>query len=850
MSLFLAALSSAYGQAVPKFAFSHEPPELNGPVNPWRFLNAVGERGGVWGFENGRLEGWVYPIKIFHDFNLVFQSDDDPRMFPGEEIVRAVRVRPEMVQLRYAAERFSVLETLFTPRNQPGFVILLEVESAAPLRIYARFRPDLNLMWPAAAGGQTAGWDPKRKWLRITEPSGRLSALVGSPAAVSSSAVGYHAYLTGQHPHEVIELRVTQDEARRRLIPIITAAGVKGIDDPAATYGELLRNLPRLYEEHRRYFADMEASGTEFVSPDPEVNQALRWARVALEQLRVRNPRVGTSYVSGYGSSGTGTRPMYAWFFDEPAAASFASLAYGGAEGVKAAFRFIRKYQREDGKIPHEVSQSDGFIDWFRDYPFAYIHPDSSIWYILSLRHFYRFTGDLAFLRESWPSLKKAYAYSASLAGTSDGLPRIPRGEWGSIETAGFALDAGMSGLWIAALGAMEEMAEAAGERALMPGCAERRKRAAASLERILWNPELNYYNFGLDDSGRPVTYLNPMAGYSAFFGSLPPQRAQAVLHRLATAAFLSDWGQRNMSLEDPRYAEGSYSTGSVWPFLTAGPMLAHYRYHDAAQAYRTWMSMVRLRAFGARGFMPEALSGASYRILDNAVPHQMFSEMTVIPGYVQGVLGLDLNVPRRQLELAPHMPPAWPAASLRRLPYGSASLALRLEQAPGEFTARLDLTGGDPVTLRFAPALPAGSRILSVTQDGAPVPFHAEDNGSDVHALASVRLAGRSVLVVRYRHGVALDMDWEPLLEGESSRNLRLIESGFRDGAFEAVVEGLPDHPYHGRLFTPMRAQAAEGGRLLPRKGPAYDIHLAAPRGLMPDRAGYVRWTVRVRLD
>jgi len=34
---------------------------------------------------------------------------------------------------------------------------------------------------------------------------------------------------------------------------------------------------------------------------------------------------------------------------------------------------------------------------------------------------------------------------------------------------------------------------------------------------------------------------------------------------------------------------------------------------------------------------------------------------LTAMPGLVEGVLGLDLDVPGRILRLAPHLPPAWP---------------------------------------------------------------------------------------------------------------------------------------------------------------------------------------------
>lgn len=115
VSLLLFLLASVVCAGGPDYP--RGPLEVAGPANPWRFIKAVGERSGLWGFENGRLEAWVYPLKIFHDFHLTFQVEGVPREYPGDEVVRSVRVYPHMVQLTYAAERFRVVQTLFAPRH-------------------------------------------------------------------------------------------------------------------------------------------------------------------------------------------------------------------------------------------------------------------------------------------------------------------------------------------------------------------------------------------------------------------------------------------------------------------------------------------------------------------------------------------------------------------------------------------------------------------------------------------------------------------------------------------------------------------------------------------------------------
>lgn len=834
---------------ITKFQLTAGSLELSGMASPWRFVNAVGEESGLWGFENGQLEGWVYPLKVFHDFHLAFQLEGLPRIYSGRNLLSSVRVFPQMVQLQYSAEMVTVNEILFAPRRQPGFVILLDVKAPRAMRIFVRFKPDLNLMWPGGLGGQTYTWDAKNQWIEMAEPTNRFSALIGSPFAVSSTAVGYHPYLSNEHPDEVIELRVSHREAKQFYIPTITAGGIRGIYDAPATYQTLLNDLPRLYAQSLEHYEKLDRDGPQFLTPDPAINESLRWSRVALDQLKVCNPYLGCSYVSGYGSSATGARPMYAWYFDEPAIKSWAFLDDGGAADLKQAFRFLEKYQRKDGAMPHEISQSAGLIDWFKAYPFAYIHPDSSLWYLIAMDHFYRFTGDKELVEQSWSHIQKAYRYCVSIMDPSDGLLVIPKGDWGSIELTGFSKDAAMAGEWIAALRAMRELSEMVGNSKLASECRQQEIRASASLEREFWNPQLQYYDYGLFTSGKPVTYLNPAIGWTAWLGSLPRDHAEKVLEKLSTASFLADWGQRNMSLADPRYKEGSYHVGSVWPFATAGPMLAQFKYDDAVQAFLTWRAMLKLRLFDAPGDMPEVLTEIYYRLLDDAVPHQMFSELTAIPGLVDGILGLKLDVPDHALTWSPNLSPSWPKVSLRQFPYGPEKMDLELRQSSGLLVADIQSSGSQTVKLQFSPALPMGSIVLSVEQDGKPVHFEVKDRGSDVHALVTTSFSARTRIEVHYRPGLALEVEWLRLLEGDTIRNLRVLRTNYSNGLLEMTVEGLPEQTYKVRAYTPRDLKADEGCGVVEGHRGYKTLKLVAPPGEQRvDGAGYVRWDVRVQ--
>src|SRR5436190_15712944 len=62
--------------------------ELSRPTRSWEFLSAVGTRAGLFGNEAGRMEAWVYPLKLFRDFRLRFETEG--RVLPAETLARTV----------------------------------------------------------------------------------------------------------------------------------------------------------------------------------------------------------------------------------------------------------------------------------------------------------------------------------------------------------------------------------------------------------------------------------------------------------------------------------------------------------------------------------------------------------------------------------------------------------------------------------------------------------------------------------------------------------------------------------------------------------------------------------------
>jgi len=176
---------------VPRFDFPKSGLELTRHTESGKFFDVVGRRSAVFGYENRALEAWVYPLKLVDDFKLSFQLAGYPLEIEGAQIATGISVRPESTTFTYSHAGFTVRQTIFAPMDEPGLVMLLDVQSVLPLTVIGSFRPRLKLMWPAGLMTNNVGWDEKEQVYSLTEESKRFAAVIGTPGARDVSLMPY-----------------------------------------------------------------------------------------------------------------------------------------------------------------------------------------------------------------------------------------------------------------------------------------------------------------------------------------------------------------------------------------------------------------------------------------------------------------------------------------------------------------------------------------------------------------------------------------------------------------------------------------------------------------------------------
>lgn len=789
--------------------------ELVRTVRSWEFLPVLGTRAGLFGSETGQFEAWVYPLKIFRDFHLTFHVGD--RALPAESLARTLTVRPESASILYAGDSFRVRETLCVPVHESGAVILLDIETEQPLEVEAAFTADFQLEWPAALGGTYVNWNAKQQAFVFGEEAKKFFALVGSPTGGNARL----AYETNYSSSDQDSLRLGVTQKGKDTKVLVIAASVGGRADAEKTYQQLLTSYADLVRQSAEYYRAYLDNTVSLELPDDALQQAYDWARISTIQGMVANPYLGTGLVAGYRTSGAGQRPGFAWFFGRDSLwTSFALNAEGDYSSTRTALEFISKYQREDGKVPHEISQSANLVPWFKDYPYAYVSADATPLFIIAMNDYASQSGDVAFARDKWDNVWRAYQF---LRSTYDGQ--------------GFAQNAGVghgwveggpllpvkneyyqAGLAVEALRALSNLARLVGKDDISNRLAAEFEHSKPALDEAFWSPEKKSYAFALKPDDQRSDETSVLAMVPMWFGLAEADRADQTITQLAREDHQTDWGMRIISKRSSVYNGSGYHYGSVWPLFTGWASVAEYRYHRAFPAYSNLRSNALLGVDGALGHFTEVLSGDYYQSFSTSSPHQIWSAAMVISPILRGMFGLQTDAEKHEIILAPHVPSDWTSFAIRHVHVGKIGADFQYRKTADRVTLEIKRTGTGDCWVEFSPAFSLRTQVVSVQLNGRPLPFKMLPNKNDEHLSLRFPIKdGSNEVAIRVRNDFGLAYSNELPHLGSASRGLRVLAESWNASKTELTVEvsGVVGSRYEFDVWNPAQISSVQGATL-----------------------------------
>lgn len=837
-------------ELIKKFTLKKSGLELERHTQLGSFFDVVGRRSAVFGYENRSIEAWVYPLKIIDDFNLAFQLQGYPLDIHGPGVMVAINARPEATTFTYSHAAFTVRQTIFAPVDEQGVAMLLDVQSVLPMIITGSFRPKLRLMWPAGLMTGWIGWNEKEHVYTIGEETNRFVGMIGSPAARDVSVMPYQEEPRDAPVRFLIE--VSPEAAKSNLIPIIIAASIEGRAKAKATYDKLLNAAQSLYENNVAYYERLEQETVSIQTPDERLNTAFEWAKVGVDKGMATNPQLGSGLLAGFRTSGDSERPGFAWFFGRDALwTALAITSYGDYPAVRTALDFLKRFQRDDGKIPHEISQSAALIPWFKDYSYPWASADATPLYIIAHADYWRTSGDLEFIKKNWDSIVKAYRFTA--ASDTDGNGLIENTNFGHGWVEGGALyppheEIYMQGLWIEALGSIAGLADQMNDKKLAAEARAAAERTRAAAEKAYWLADRGFYAFATNrpqatprtaepgpNRDRRQSRLNEISkvrlidedtvlpAVPLWWRTLDDERAQYEIDHLGSGAMATDWGARIISNRSMLYDPLSYHYGSVWPLFTGWVSMGAYRYGRPHVGYQALMANSLLTYSGALGYVTELLSGDFNAAFGRSSHHQVWSEAMVVTPIIRGLLGIEVNDGGNALTFAPQLPADWDRVTVANLRAGDRRGKLTLERMPGVQTITIfpflssihtQSQTGTVKALRvtIAPAFPLDARIRSVTVNGQPAAFKLTQVGDIQRAEIGFDLTLLAKIVFSYDEGTEVYVVPESLKPAQSNQGIRLLRSRAEANALRLVVEGVGGRSYTLGVRTPRRLGEASG--------------------------------------
>jgi len=744
------------------------------------YFGVYGQRAAVMGRADGSaLEIWSYPYKVLHDLSLALRVEGkriDP--YDGN---RRVHFGHDWFERNFHGESWHIREQVYPEVRGPGVYLVYTITTLKELELEFSLIPDLDLMWPGAVGGKFSYWDRKGFYV-LREATGRHRALFGPLQGEQTGRLPAHKLPGGKL---IFKLKVP---AGKKVIPLLALAGKEPEKSLRASFIEKIGQYDQVRLDRIACLKTLDEATLTVHSPDDRFNRGFSRAKSNLHFAWVHNPDLGSGLVAGYGLSGEGERPGFAWYFGgDGLINSHAMLNYGDFDRARREMDFLLAYQREDGKIPHEISQAAPFIPWFTEYGFAYFHGDTTLHFVTFLGAYLNRTRDTRWLWNHRTEVNRMYRWMLDVDRDADGIVETGRAGTGASETGPLRqemkTDIYLAALSVSGWSAMEDIyriLEEPGKRRIARNRGENSRR---SIDRLFWDPGLRYPAYAVREEGnekiREVT-IWPAIGMR--HGVFDQERGRAIRKMIASPWLSTDWGVRFLSARSVYYDPLSYNNGAVWPFLTGAAALALYRYHNPYHAFSLLQANMGILQDFDPGCGTELLSGRHYIPLDQSVPDQAWSSGNTISACVEGLLGFSSDRRRNRVRLSPSIPLIWNHLTIRNLKVfgGSIDMDYRLRTG-GAVSFEIALRDLSGVEMNFTPCFPAREATFWLEEEPDVLLPSTVTIGSPVQTL---RVSGRI-------SGYLYPYVPRDLVPGEESRRPIIEDLQIRPDDFQVTVWG-----------------------------------------------------------
>lgn len=661
--------------------------------------------------------------RSYHGFYVAMHEVVDGwtlRLEDGTELgsgtaVEATVAPDRLVRLHRLPDGSTVTETVELFDRENGFRVVYDGVPSGTFAFVPRI--DMRFLWKVGRPGYEVRWedgallvcrqdalgsepDPAHpRWLAIKvrgaagfTPDGRFQSVTYPKSLARKAMAEASPYLPG-----TIDGRIPPQVPGGR-VEAVFAADIEP-EDAAVRAGNLMAAAFDLALARRDRLQDL-VDRTAIATGDERDDRALAWARISLDNL-IMDQR------------GLGIYAGFYWFTTYWGRDTFISLpgaciTSGDFETAQALLRSFADYQDIDpgsprrGRVPNFVT-----VDQVQ-----YASIDGTWWFTRAVDELWRRSGDTAFAAAMAPVIERAV--EGALATAVDGELFLVHGDGETWMDAGGtehpysprgnrAVE--VQALWHRGLLTASRLAAATGDLTAADRYADLANKLAAAFHARFWQEGrlVDHLNSDGTRDGqiRPNGLLAILASPTLF---TPEQRESVTAE--AAREVVKPWGVLSLNEADPSfhprhldlgnyYYDEAYHNGDVWLWLSGAFVSA---LNDPAAGFgQTRMLLDEILDEGAVGTLQEIRDGAAAASNDEfgGATSQAWSLAELLRNAVQDYAGLqvDLTADPPLIQIAPHLPEAWPQLAVRSR-IGTAPCLLTVKGDKGDPTIELSFSG------------------------------------------------------------------------------------------------------------------------------------------------------------
>ncbi len=837
------AAGNQWLQPIPQFPLASSDLTIRQHVEAGKPFTVAGECGSFMGEQNGSFEAWIFPVKLLSHFVISAAVEGYPVPIDLNADAAEIEVAPDHTTITYAHIAFTVREILFATRcdsaaeTGAGVIALFQIEAARPVTLTFSFTPEVRRMWPSPNYGPPGPeWvgDATRGYYLLHEDFPDLAGAIAMPGTHPGILAPYQEKPKVYPLQLILEFDPKRDSGK--YFPLTMAVGATS---ETATNAALEKKIAamttgaqQLYEKTADYYAHFFDDKLTLESPDKQFDEALKWAEISIDQVQVRHGNE-VGLVAGFYSSGDSARPGFGWYFGRDTLYTlYAVNSYGDFRLTREAFDFLMKRQRDDGKMPHEWSQTADLVDW-KSFPYEYAAADATPLFIMALEDYVDASGDVEYLRKNWPAVEKAWEFERTHDSDGDGIYDNSQGTgWVESWPPGMPhQEVYLAALDQQASGAMSRLSAMMGDTAGAQAAEARAAAVAAKLEQEYGGEMYAFSYNGASGLDKTATIYPTIAWWDGHYALKQPD---AMFERWASHEFSTDWGLRDLGNHEALYDPISYHQGSVWPLFTGWTSVAEYRTERPLSAYAHLMQNLNLTWQQDLGAVTELLSGDYFVPFGRSTSHQMWSSAMVITPAIRGLFGLSFDAEDKAVVVDPHLPATWQGATLHHVPVAGGSGDISFHREGATLMVRLS---NAPAGVGLRAKSPAG-------QTGGADELRLPLDAVEVGVPAELPLPGAvtsqiKVLEERHSHG-SLELDLEA--EGGAVYDLPLRLNGVTDKQV-SVDGGDLKQGVWASIAPRTLTWWAQGGSMVSGTNNMRMLSVKFPNG-----SGYQRQTVRLK--